>query len=60
MFFIFEETNFMAEIKTQKKIASGPRKATIKKTKAKSKLPEVEHFIKMVDKYKLDFSYLKP
>jgi len=60
IFFIFGKTNAMTVVKTQKKTTSRPRKAATKKAKPKGGLAAIEHFVKTVDKYKLDFSYLKP
>ncbi len=50
----------MAVVKTHKKETSRPRKAVAKKAKPKGGLAAIDHFVKIVDKYNLDFSYLKP
>jgi hypothetical protein len=50
----------MAVEKIQKKVTRRPRKVATKKAKSKNGgLEAIEHFVKIVDKYNLDLTYLK-
>ncbi len=50
----------MAVEKTQKKVTSRPRKVAAKKTKPKKNgLAAVDEFVRLAEKYNLDFNYIK-
>jgi hypothetical protein len=60
-FFTFVKTNGMAFTKTHKKVVGRPRKAVAKKAKPqKGSLEAIEESVRIMRKYNIDLSYLKP
>jgi len=50
----------MSVVKTHKKVNERPRKVSVKKTKPKKNgLAAVDQFVKLAEKYNLDFNYIK-